>query len=118
MAPQGAIFLRTHTRHPEGPVRNAADGTRSYSAAIARSEATKQSTLSLCSGNGLLRGACHRGRIRATRWLAMTDFSTAKPLCKDDVSSPLIPAGGETGVHKALVFGQRRDGLPVLIVEL
>jgi hypothetical protein len=22
--------------------------------------------------NGLLRGACHRARIRATRWLAMT----------------------------------------------
>src|SRR6266446_3286020 len=25
-----------------------------------------------CSGCGLLRGACHRARIRATRWLAMT----------------------------------------------
>src|SRR5438105_9165240 len=23
-------------------------------------------------GNGLLRGACHRARVRATRWLAMT----------------------------------------------
>jgi hypothetical protein len=35
---------------------------------IARSEATKQSTLTLWI-NGLLRGACHRARIRATRWL-------------------------------------------------
>jgi hypothetical protein len=25
--------------------------------------------------NGLLRGACHRARIRATRWLAMTKES-------------------------------------------
>src|SRR6266849_2705529 len=35
---------------------------------IARSEATKQSTLSLRI-YGLLRGACHGARIRATRWL-------------------------------------------------
>jgi len=33
--------------------------------------AAKQSILSLWR-NGLLRGACHRARIRATRWLAMT----------------------------------------------
>jgi hypothetical protein len=33
--------------------------------------ATKQSNLPL-RGNGLLRGACHRARGRATRWLAMT----------------------------------------------
>src|SRR5947207_14093825 len=41
-------------------------------AVIARSEATKQSILPLRGENGLLRGACHRARIRATRWLAMT----------------------------------------------
>jgi hypothetical protein len=30
--------------------------------------------------HGLLRGACHRARIRATRWLAMTVLSEiAKP---------------------------------------
>jgi MFS superfamily sulfate permease-like transporter len=33
--------------------------------------ATKQSS-SCCLAPGLLRGACHRARIRATRWLAMT----------------------------------------------
>jgi hypothetical protein len=33
--------------------------------------ATTQSTL-VPSRAGLLRGACHRARIRATRWLAMT----------------------------------------------
>jgi hypothetical protein len=32
----------------------------------------KQSILSLGGENGLLRGACHRARIRATLWLAMT----------------------------------------------
>jgi hypothetical protein len=31
----------------------------------------KQSALP-ARGDGLLRGACHRARIRATRWLAMT----------------------------------------------
>src|SRR5260370_7197816 len=28
------------------------------------------------TNDGLLRGACHRARIRATRWLAMTVVST------------------------------------------
>src|SRR2546429_9577947 len=36
--------------------------------------ATKQSTLVL-PRDGSLRGACHRARIRATRWLAMTEIS-------------------------------------------
>src|ERR1700676_4345345 len=40
-------------------------------AIIVRSEATKQSSLAIPL-HGLLRGACHRARIRATRWLAMT----------------------------------------------
>jgi hypothetical protein len=35
------------------------------------SEATKQSILAL-PPDGSLRAACHRARIRATRWLAMT----------------------------------------------
>src|SRR6266700_7188786 len=43
---------------------------RRSAAVIARSAATKQSRLSL--QHGLLRGACHRARIRAARWLAMT----------------------------------------------
>jgi len=43
---------------------------------IARSVATKQSILAFfCGGYGLLRGACHRARISATRWLAMTDLA-------------------------------------------
>ena len=64
--------------------RIASRGRERVFAVIARSEATKQSILSLrqdgllrCArndgrGSGLLRGACHRARIRATRWLAMT----------------------------------------------
>src|SRR5229473_400686 len=39
---------------------------------IARSEATKQSILSLRGKMDCFGGACHRARIRATRWLAMT----------------------------------------------
>src|SRR6202035_2822753 len=34
--------------------------------------ATKQSTPASLPRDGLLRGACHRAGIRATRWLAMT----------------------------------------------
>jgi hypothetical protein len=39
--------------------------------------ATKQS--SLLQKDGLLRGACHRARIRATRWLAMTLMDSRSP---------------------------------------
>src|SRR5690242_4356897 len=38
--------------------------------------ATKQSRLPSRKQSGLLRGACHRARVRATRWLAMTNDST------------------------------------------
>jgi hypothetical protein len=31
--------------------------------------------------NGLLRGACHRARIRATRWLAMTALQLKRLGC-------------------------------------
>jgi len=42
------------------------------------SNATKQSIfISLMPSYGLLRGACHRARIRATRWLAMTAMERA-----------------------------------------
>src|SRR5471032_2085653 len=47
----------------------------SYLSVIARSNATKQSSFLpfiAKKKTGLLRGACHRARIRATRWLAMT----------------------------------------------
>src|ERR1700737_764763 len=39
---------------------------------IARSKATKQSGFPHSRRDGLLRGACHRARVRATRWLATT----------------------------------------------
>src|ERR1700731_4092383 len=42
-----------------------------YLAVIARSERDEQSTLPRLR-HGLLRGACHRARVRAIRWLAMT----------------------------------------------
>src|ERR1700704_1982259 len=46
--------------------------------------ATKQSILSLLCQNGLLRGACHRARIRATRWLAMTLIIVRSPLPRSE----------------------------------
>src|SRR6266446_2282584 len=45
---------------------------------IAWSEATKQSNSHSAELlDGLLRGACHRARVRATRWLAMPGERTA-----------------------------------------
>jgi hypothetical protein len=40
-------------------------------------ERSDEAIHSLCCENGLLRGACHRARVRATRWLAMTEVKTA-----------------------------------------
>src|SRR4030081_1945033 len=59
---------------------------------MARSEATKQSTLLFCGANhGLLRGACHRARIRATRWLAMTVLATELAVCKLNPDTGPLP---------------------------
>ncbi len=41
--------------------------------ALGRRRMRRSKPISLVA-SGLLRGACHRARIRATRWLAMTDF--------------------------------------------
>ena len=60
----------------------------------AKAEATKQSILLLVRRDGLLRGACHRAHIRATRWLAMTAPRRAT-LCR---SSPRESAGPITSV--------------------
>jgi hypothetical protein len=73
---------QTHTR-PRVPwasgVPHALEGARDLSTARALradvhlaviASAAKQAIF--CRGYGLLRGACHRARIRATRWLAMT----------------------------------------------
>jgi hypothetical protein len=56
-------------------------------AVIARSESDEAIQFQ-CSEKkaGLLRGACHRARIRATRWLAMTeDTVTPTPADLPDV---------------------------------
>ena len=72
--------------HPAFPtpslIRGAHDSctTRAHRAARARScvcrhceeRSDKAIHCHRCSGCGLLRGACHRARIRATRWIAMT----------------------------------------------
>ena len=73
--------------HNSGATRRG--NAKSYLAVIA-SEA-KQSMRQQESKSGLLRGACHRARIRATRWLAMTARCTfafprhhAPELCLND----------------------------------
>ena len=43
-----------------------------YLDVIARSASDEAIHICLLLLHGLLRGACHRARIRATRWLAMT----------------------------------------------
>jgi hypothetical protein len=53
----------------------------------AKADATKQSIFSLLCQNGLLRGACHRARIRATRWLAMTMLEIIQSFRGDDYKS-------------------------------
>src|SRR6266581_3915480 len=72
--PCALCFQRGETFHaPLGRIAPRDGETVSGFYVIARSAATKQSSLLCCrAGYGLLRGACHRARIRATRWLAMT----------------------------------------------
>src|SRR5207302_7729136 len=43
--------------------------------------ATKQSSKHRMPHSGLLRGACHRARIPAARWLAMTASSSDRAAC-------------------------------------
>src|SRR5712692_10630141 len=64
---------------------------------IARSKATKQS-IAVIHCAGLLRGACHRARIRATRWLAMTI---------DALSRQRVAASAQAEI---LEFGEGADG--------
>src|ERR1700682_1885969 len=45
-----------------------------HESVIARSEADEALHSSFTRQDGFLRGACHRARIRATRWLAMTNL--------------------------------------------
>jgi len=56
--------------------------------------------LSFAKEAGLLRGACHRARIRATRWLAMTtEHTSAFP--RRDASELCIYFPPEEGVGNA-----------------
>ena len=58
-------------RHCEEPTGPAFDGPDDK----LRDEAIQPSFLA----SGLLRGACHRARVRATRWLAMTEEVARSP---------------------------------------
>src|SRR5258706_16215727 len=76
-------------------------------------QATKQSIFPLLR-HGLLRGACHRARIRATRWLAMTTMATLRSLDlviarSEATKQSILPLRG----HGLLRFA-RNDGRAVL----
>src|SRR5215813_15162436 len=63
------VIARSDSDDPSTLAAQATPGWESAEARRAKAEAIQLS----CRGEaGLLRGACHRARIRATRWLAMT----------------------------------------------
>src|ERR1700738_5587612 len=55
---------------------------------IARSASDEAIHLSVMRHHGLLRGACQRARIRATRWLAMTASRELNPYRAPNVVAP------------------------------
>src|SRR5689334_16948587 len=57
--------------------RNASRECKTVSSVIARSPCDEAIHPFVMPRYGLLRGACHRARIRATRWLAMTGKASA-----------------------------------------
>ena len=80
---------------------------RSDSSAVAqraKAEATKQSILPLWP-HGLRRGACHRARIRATRWLAMTVSTRAT------LSIVIAREGGRSSIPEKSVIELRCRGV-------
>src|SRR5580700_6229224 len=64
-----------------------------------KADATKQSTLAL-RRHGLLRGACHRARIHATRWLAMT-------VASQQTRASLVPARKARQCPGAVILADR-----------
>jgi hypothetical protein len=87
MTQAGAVPMKVASRIPLRSIR------ATLLAVIARSEATKQSSFPL-AGRGLLRGACHRARVRATRWLAMTEEAA------EVADLPAARSGGRNGRKK------------------
>jgi hypothetical protein len=85
------IYLRPHPRVTASPLsleelakqasrRRVWDSRHCERSEAIHSSFTRRDGLLRCARNdgagpGLLRGACHRARVRATRWLAMTDGS-------------------------------------------
>jgi hypothetical protein len=117
-----AACLRRHTRQRVGRpmiARSRATTAGGYGAMIARSviaSGAKQSILPLRSKDGLLRGACHRARIRATRWLAMTSKHTfATP--PRHAPEPLINLSPKEGVGNAGCPLHPRPRVHLVVVE-
>jgi hypothetical protein len=60
--------------------------------------------------NGLPRGACHRARIRATRWLAMTALQLKRLGCLkiESNNKPARHAQTDSGIHQSSLQVFRR----------
>jgi hypothetical protein len=72
-------FRGSRTKEQTSREKPAARMRSCVPASLRGAKATKQSSfLPCCAKAGLLRGACHRARIRATRWLAMTVLGCLK----------------------------------------
>src|SRR5262245_23511320 len=63
---------------------------------------------------GLLRGACHRARVRATRWLAMMGESVTLSVNQSRTRS-LFERGGERAIFLACRAGELRDFVQVIL---
>jgi hypothetical protein len=70
-SPRPLLFKGTSFLHTSGAIAPRERGVVSFRHCEERSDEAIQLLLRFGEA-GLLRGACHRARIRATRWLAMT----------------------------------------------
>jgi hypothetical protein len=64
-----------------------------------RAQRSNPSSFTSLLRHGLLRGACHRARVRATRWLAMTRLRRLRRCLKFE-SSCVVPAHAGTHNHR------------------
>jgi hypothetical protein len=81
----------------------------------ARERMRRSNPLFLARQDGLLRGACHRARVRATRWLAMTAVNCLMNASAPH-SPPSSPANAGDPVFQSgcgVIETPRRTGYPL-----
>src|SRR5579872_355713 len=87
-----APSLKEGRRFAEPGPRNRAAGRRRCASSRGATRRSDPEMPELNERSGLLRGACHRARVRATRWLAMTDagYLTSEPDQRPDFSNGML----------------------------